>query len=118
MEKTIEAQQVRAALEAFFQGLEEQNGAAIRELWHPEARLFLNNAALSAHALPFLLGLPEALDFEIRDIPHVDVHCVIATARVDYRLAVGQHSGFFSLVKAGDRWVIASWVDHGAMGRG
>lgn len=115
MDKTIEVQQVRAALEAFFQGLGNRDRVRICEVWHPEARLFLNNAALSAQCLSFLLDLPEALRFEICAIPHVDVHCVIATARVDYRLSVGEHSGFFNLVKAGGRWVIASWVDHGAV---
>jgi hypothetical protein len=115
VDKTIEVQRVRAALEAFFQGLGNRDGVRICEVWHPEARLFLNNASLSTQSLSFLLGLPEALVFEIRDIPHVDVHSVIATARVDYRLTVGQHCGFFNLVKAGDRWFIASWVDHGAV---
>jgi hypothetical protein len=38
-------------------------------------------------------------------------------ARVDYSMPIGAHSGFFNLVKAEGKWLIASWVDHGTVRR-
>ena len=113
MYEAREAQQVISALETFFQGLCSRNESTIRQFWHPEARLFLNNAVLNAKPLSLLLSLPDCLGFQVRAIDHVDVHRIVATARVDYSLAVGSHSGFFNLIKADGKWQIANWVDHG-----
>jgi hypothetical protein len=109
----MEVEHVEQALSLFFQGLNANDGATIRRLWHPDARLFLNNAILNTQSLPFLLNLPDSLDFAIEEIKCIDVDRVIATARVDYSMPVGRHSGFFSLVKTGGQWMIANWLDHG-----
>jgi hypothetical protein len=114
MGETTGVEEVKRVLSTFFQGLGSQDEATIRRVWHPDARLFLNNAVLNAKPLIFLLSLPESMGFEIRDIGYVDVQGGIATARVDYGLSIGTHSGFFNLVKDGGRWFIANWVDHGA----
>jgi hypothetical protein len=111
--QTIEVQQVQDALRAFFRGLDAGDQATIRQAWHPDAALFLHNAVLKTKPLAFLLNLPEHMDFSIQAIQHVDVQGFVASARVDYHLAVGLHSGFFNLVKADGQWVIANWVDHG-----
>jgi hypothetical protein len=117
MYEAREAEQVRAALETFFQGLGRRDQATIRRLWHPDARLFLNNAVLHAKPLSFLLSLPDCLDFQVRAIDHIDMHRVVASARVDYAMTIGTHSGFFNLVKADGEWQIANWVDHGQVGQ-
>lgn len=114
MTKATEVEKVKNVLETFFEGLDTHDGTTIRQIWHPDAKLFLNNAILNTRPLSFLLGLPEDMDFEIKKIKHIDVHNVIATARVDYLMSVGLHSGFFNLVKANGEWFIANWVDHGA----
>jgi hypothetical protein len=115
MSETIEVEKIKTLLETFFAGLDTHDGTIVRQIWHPNARLFLNNAILNTRPLSFLLNLPNCLDFQIQAIPHVDVHEVIATARVDYLMSVGLHSGFFHLVKANGEWFIANWVDHGGM---
>jgi hypothetical protein len=113
MERTIEVQEVKSVLQTLFEGLDSHNTISIRETWHPDAMLFVNGTELSIKSLSFLLSLPEHVHFTLDGIKHVDVHNVIASARVDYRLAVGVHSGFFNLVKANGKWLIANWVDHG-----
>jgi hypothetical protein len=106
-------QEVNSALEAFFVALENQDETTIRDLWHPDAALFINGTDLAVWPLSFLLGVAEQVRFELAAIKHIDVHEVIATARADYRLSVGVHSGFFNLVKANGQWQIANWIDHG-----
>ena len=113
MSETAEVKQVQDALETFFQGLDAGDQTTIRQAWHPDAALFLHNAVLKTKPLSFLLNLPDHMDFGIQAIRHVDVQGIVATARVDYRLAVGHHSGYFNLVKADGKWIIANWVDHG-----
>ncbi|MGD8623992.1 MAG: nuclear transport factor 2 family protein [Anaerolineae bacterium] len=109
----MEVEHVEHILSLFFQGLNANDGATIRRLWHPDARLFLNNAVLNTQTLPFLLNLPDSIDFAIEEIRCIDVDRATATARVDYSMPVGRHSGLFGLVKANGQWVIASWLDHG-----
>jgi hypothetical protein len=113
MSQTKDVEKVKSALETFFKGLDDHDDTIVRQIWHPDARLFLNNAVLSTRPLSFLLGLPKFIDFKIREIKHIDVHQAIATARVDYLMPVGLHSGFFNLVKVQGQWLIANWVDHG-----
>jgi hypothetical protein len=109
----MEVQHVEHVLSQFFQGLNANDRATIRRLWHPDARLFLNNAILNAQTLPFLLSLPDSIDFDIEEIRCIAVDGAMATARVDYSMPVGRHSGLFSLVKANGQWIIANWLDHG-----
>jgi hypothetical protein len=113
MRSDKEVKEVEGALTVFFEGLGAGDRALIQDAWHPEAKLFLHNATLTSRPLSFLLNLPEHMDFHVQAIRHVDVHEVIATARADYDLAVGMHSGFFTLVKVKGRWLISNWVDHG-----
>jgi len=113
MPKVTEIEQVKDVLLTFFEGLDGQNRTTIRQIWHPEARLFLNNAVPNTRSLPFLLGLPDAMDFSVREIKQVNVQNVIASARVDYRMSIGVHAGFFNLIKIGGQWRIVNWVDHG-----
>ncbi len=115
MSKNPEVDTVKDVLESFFEGLETGDTSTIRQIWHPNARLFLNSAILNTRSLAFLLSLPDAMDFRVRAVKHIDVQEVIATARVDYRLSVGVYSGFFHLVKANGAWRIANWVDHGVV---
>jgi hypothetical protein len=108
-----DAEKVRNVLQAFFEGLDTHNEAAVRESWHPDAMLFVNGSELDIRPLSFLLGLPGQVRFELEEIRHIDVHGAIATARADYKLSVGIHAGFFNLVQVGGKWLIANWVDHG-----
>lgn len=117
MTKTGEIEAVENTLRIFFKSLDDRDNLTICQIWHPEARLFLNNAVPNIRSLPFLLHLPDAMDFRVREIKHVDVQNAIATARVDYCLAVGIHAGFFNLVKVNGSWQIANWVDHGVQDR-
>jgi hypothetical protein len=106
-------QEVNSALEAFFVALENQDETTIRDLWHPDAALFINGTELAVRPMSFLLEVAEQMRFELAAIKHIDVHEVIATARADYRLSVGIHSGFFNLVKTNGQWQIANWIDYG-----
>ena len=110
---TTEAEAIKDLLMTFFHGLDCRDGAAIRRVWHPDAKLSLTNAVLHTESLSFLLNLPDMVDFEVQAIRQVDVCHLIATARVDYQMPIGNHSGFFTLVKSAGRWLIANWVDHG-----
>jgi hypothetical protein len=112
---TSETKEVKSTLETFFAGLDTRDAGAIREIWHPDAKLFLHNAILNARPLSFLLGLPDLMEFQVKEIRWVDIQGAIATARVDYTLSVGVHSGYFHLAKADGRWCIANWVDHGVV---
>ena len=98
-------------------GLDTRDADTVREIWHPDAKLFLHNAILNARPLSFLLGLPDLMEFQVKAIRWVDIQGAIATARVDYTLSVGVHSGYFHLAKADGRWCIANWVDHGIVSR-
>jgi len=111
--ETTEVEQVRTALETFFEGLDARDALTICRIWHPDAQLFLNSAILNTRSLSFLLSLPDLVEFKIKEIRHIDVHQMIATARVDYAMPIGSHAGFFNLVKAEGEWRIANWVDHG-----
>jgi hypothetical protein len=111
--ETTEVEQVRTALETFFEGLDARDVLTICRIWHPDAQLFLNSAILNTRSLSFLLSLPDLVEFKIKEIRHIDVHQMIATARVDYAMPIGSHAGFFNLVKAEGEWRIANWVDHG-----
>jgi hypothetical protein len=110
---TLEIKEVESILETFFAGLDTRDAGTIREIWHPDAKLFLHNATLNARPLSFLLGLPDLMEFQVKEIRWVNIHGAIATARVDYSMSVGNHSGYFHLAKAGGQWRIANWVDHG-----
>jgi hypothetical protein len=114
---TLETKEVESTLETFFAGLDTRDAGTIQEIWHPDAKLFLHNAILNARPLSFLLGLPDLMDFQVREIRWVDIQGAIATARVDYSMSVGVHSGYFHLAKADGRWRIANWVDHGLASR-
>jgi hypothetical protein len=111
--KKAEVERVKQVLTSFFAGLNTRDNTTVREIWHPDARLFLNNALLNTRHLSFLLSLPESMDFRIQAIKHIDIAEAIANARVDYSLSVGHHAGFFNLVKVDGKWLIANWVDHG-----
>jgi hypothetical protein len=114
--RTMEVERIRQVLSTFFQGLDTHDSTTIEEVWHPNAKLFLNNAILNTRTMSFLQRLPEFMNFRIEEIKHIEVDGGIATARVDYLMSIGIHSGFFNLVKADDKWFIANWVDHGMAG--
>jgi hypothetical protein len=112
MDGSAAMNEIKRTLEVFFAALDRRDERSLRDLWHPDAALFVHGTELAARPLSFLLELPEQARFELAAIRHVDVHEVIGTARADYGLWTGIHSGFFNLVKASGGWQIANWIDH------
>ena len=113
MAETAGAQEIKDTLETFFRALDARDENTLHRLWHPDAKLFINATDLAVRPLSFLLGIPAHVRCELQAISQVDIHELIATARADYRLAAGIHSGFFNLVKVDGCWLVANWVDHG-----
>ena len=113
MDRSAAIQGVKSTLEGFFAALDSHDETILRDLWHPEAALFIHGTDLAVRPLSYLLGVAEQVRFELAAIKHIDVQEVIATAQADYRLSIGFHSGFFNLVKVNGQWQIANWIDHG-----
>jgi hypothetical protein len=113
MSANVDVEQIRDVLEVLFESLNTRNDEQIRQVWHPAATLFLNSTVLCIRPMSFLLSIPDLVRFEIEQVRHIDVQQAIATARVNYRMPVGTHAGFFNLVKVDGQWLIANWVDQG-----
>ncbi len=109
-----ENEKIKAALSTFFDGLNSHQPEKIREVWHPDAKLFIGGDAQSTS---FFESLPEFIGFEVQEVERVEVYETIASAEVNWLMkmpgSVGVHTSYFTLIKTDDNWSIAGGVDHG-----
>lgn len=119
------AAEVRAVVQRLFDGMRAGDSAAVRSVFHPEARL--GSAVLREGALAFrptspdgfvrAVGAPkEAIWDERVSNLRVEVDGPLATAWMDYRFYAGErfsHCGVnaMQLVRAASGWQIVSLVD-------
>ncbi len=111
---SAENEKIKAALRTFFDGLDSHQPEKIREVWHTDAKLFIDGHAQSTS---FFKGLPEFIGFEVKEIEQLEVYETIAAARVNWPMkmpgSVGVHTSYFTLIKTDGNWLIAGGVDHG-----
>lgn len=131
-EKSKDVEKVKTTLERYYSSQENSNKEEFLKVWHSDARRisFGNDNEMLVSTTEDIIkytidGLRIAKErdpdfyvkFQIKEIKHVAVHDVIASAEVDWQMempmARGFHASFFHLAKIDDNWTIIGLTDRG-----
>lgn len=119
---------IKAALEKYYNSLETFDDEMMRQVVHPEAKMF--NAGESGTFFiktreEFIKSVIEAprrygmkpFIIKIQEFIHIAVHELIASAEVEWEMvmpnSVGIHHTYYHLAKIDDKWVIVNILDRG-----
>ncbi|MHA2500556.1 MAG: nuclear transport factor 2 family protein [Candidatus Hodarchaeales archaeon] len=131
-EKIEDVEKVKKALEQYYSSQEHSNIEEFLSVWHPEARrtsfgndnkmLVSNTEDIIKYTINGLRIAKERdpdfyVKFQVKEVKHVAVHDVVASAEVDWQMempmARGLHASFFHLAKIDDNWTIIGLTDRG-----
>ena len=119
LEHPLDEAVIRKTISEYFESLDKHDKESIMKAWHPEGRLFITSSGLEVQNQEFLVSLPNSIGFEVKEITVLDIGERIGVVRVVFDMlnenkTIGNHHGFFAMVREDDEWKIASHLDFGA----